>query len=208
MNEAPSRSVSLFGTEEAVEPPRHLAAGPLTAELEAGNLRYIRFDGMEMLRAVSFIVRDKNWGTYNPTITGLKIVEGDGAFRVSYDAVTGDAVHGGAEYLTPSDIDVLRVQPGEWLATAQDVEEGAQRTGECGQDDESPLENLRLRRIAPDVNRDEKPRRHREDPPQDHRAGQHAHSLRDRAARSQRSDVLHRKSRAAPRLVGQSAGFQ
>jgi hypothetical protein len=24
-----------------------------------------------MLRAVSFIVRDRNWGTYNPTIAGL-----------------------------------------------------------------------------------------------------------------------------------------
>ena len=70
MNEAPSRSVRLFGTEETVEPPRLLAAGPLTAEFEGGNLRYIRFDGVEMLRAVSFIVRDKNWGTYNPTITG------------------------------------------------------------------------------------------------------------------------------------------
>src|SRR5580704_811700 len=90
MNEAPSRSVSLFGTEETVEPPRLLTAGPLTAEFEAGNLRYIRFDGVEMLRAVSFIVRDKNWGTYNPTITGLKILEDAAGFRVSYDAVARD----------------------------------------------------------------------------------------------------------------------
>ncbi len=91
MNEAPSRSVRLFGTEETVEPPRLLAAGPLTAEFEGGNLRYIRFDGVEMLRAVSFIVRDKNWGTYNPTITGLKILEEAAGFRVSYDAVARDS---------------------------------------------------------------------------------------------------------------------
>src|ERR1700679_2929328 len=90
MNEAPSRSVRLFGTEEAVEPPRLLTAGPLTAEFEGGNLRYIRFDGAEMLRAVSFIVRDKNWGTYNPTITGLTVVEDDDGFRVAYDAVARD----------------------------------------------------------------------------------------------------------------------
>jgi hypothetical protein len=90
MDEAPSRSVRLFGTEEAIEPPRLLTAGPLTAEFEGGNLRYIRFDGAEMLRAVSFIVRDKNWGTYNPAITGLTIVEDSEGFRVSYDAVAHD----------------------------------------------------------------------------------------------------------------------
>ena len=39
----PSLSVRLFGTEEPVAPPELLKAGPLTAELEAGNLRYIRY---------------------------------------------------------------------------------------------------------------------------------------------------------------------
>ena len=65
-------------------------AGPLTAEFEGGNLRYIRLDGAEMLRAVSFIVRDRNWGTYNPRISNLKIAEEDDGFRVSYDAVARD----------------------------------------------------------------------------------------------------------------------
>ena len=64
-----TRGVRLYGTDEPVIPPRLLRAGPLTAELEAGNLRYIRFGGVEMIRAVSFIVRDKNWGTYNPAIS-------------------------------------------------------------------------------------------------------------------------------------------
>jgi hypothetical protein len=90
MTEAPSRAIRLFGTEEPVTPPRILTAGPLTAEFEAGNLRYIRFDGIEMIRAVSFIVRDKNWGTYNPEITNLLISEDDEGFYVSYDAVTRD----------------------------------------------------------------------------------------------------------------------
>ncbi|MFC7396885.1 hypothetical protein ACFQU1_06730 [Chelatococcus sp. GCM10030263] len=90
MTDAPSRALRLFGTEEPVTPPRLLTAGPLTAELEAGNLRYIRFDGIEMIRAVSFIVRDKNWGTYNPEISNLLISEDDEGFYVSYDAVTRD----------------------------------------------------------------------------------------------------------------------
>ena len=68
MNDQPSLSVRLFGTEEPVTPPVLLQAGLLTAELEAGNLRYIRFGGVELLRAVSYIVRNRNWGTYNREI--------------------------------------------------------------------------------------------------------------------------------------------
>ena len=92
MTEAPSRAFRLFGTEEPVAPVRLLRAGPLTVELENGNLRYVRFDGVEMLRAISFIVRDKNWATYNPQISGLNISEGDDGFRVSYEATASDAV--------------------------------------------------------------------------------------------------------------------
>jgi hypothetical protein len=87
----PSLAVRLFGTEEAVEPPRRLRAGELTADLEAGNLRYIRFGGVELLRAVSFIVRDRNWGTYNPEISNLSIRESGNAFNVTYDAVCRDS---------------------------------------------------------------------------------------------------------------------
>jgi hypothetical protein len=91
MAATPSQSVRLFGTEEKVTPPVVLTAGDLTAELEAGNLRYIRWKGIELLRAVSYIVRDRNWGTYNPAISNLKVEEKAGGFRVTYDAVTKDA---------------------------------------------------------------------------------------------------------------------
>jgi hypothetical protein len=86
-----TREIMLFGTDEPVTPPVLLQAGPLTAELEEGNIRYIRFHGREMLRAISFIVRDRNWGTYRPAISNLKIEQGGGGFAVSYDAVTSDA---------------------------------------------------------------------------------------------------------------------
>ncbi|WP_374378763.1 hypothetical protein [Dongia sp.] len=90
MSDNPSRAIRLFGTEEPVTPPRLLRAGPITAEFEAGNLRYIRYDGIEIMRAVSFIVRDKDWGTYNPVIANLAVTEGTDHFRVTYDAVAGD----------------------------------------------------------------------------------------------------------------------
>ena len=81
-----SDSIRLYGTNEAVEPPRILQAGPLTVEFEAGNLRYIRYRGHEMIRAVSFVVRDKNWGTYAPQITNLDFHEEPDSFRISYEA--------------------------------------------------------------------------------------------------------------------------
>jgi hypothetical protein len=82
-----SDSVRLYGTDEPVQPPEILRAGPLSAELEAGNLRHIRYRGREMIRAISFIVRDNNWGTYAPQISQLDFHEGPDAFRVSYEAL-------------------------------------------------------------------------------------------------------------------------
>ena len=45
MAETPSRSIMLFGTDEPAAKTRLLKAGSLSAELDAGNLRYIRHDG-------------------------------------------------------------------------------------------------------------------------------------------------------------------
>ncbi|MGB3405934.1 MAG: hypothetical protein WBA67_00425 [Jannaschia sp.] len=91
MTDNPSRAIALYGTEEAVPDPTILTAGPLSAELEAGNLRYIRWQGEEVLRAVSFIVRDPDWGTYNPDISDLEIDESEDRFEVRLRAVTRDA---------------------------------------------------------------------------------------------------------------------
>jgi hypothetical protein len=87
MPNAISDLIRLYGTDETVTPPRILRAGPLTAELEAGNLRYIRYHGREMIRAISFIVRDENWGTYAPQISNLHLQEEPDSFRVAYNAI-------------------------------------------------------------------------------------------------------------------------
>ncbi len=81
-----ARDELLFGTAEPAPPPRVLRAGPLTAELEAGNLRYIRYGGAEMIRAVSFLVRDRAWATLAPHIEDLAVQETEGRFSVSYRA--------------------------------------------------------------------------------------------------------------------------
>ncbi|WP_409187570.1 ABC transporter permease [Bradyrhizobium sp. RDM4] len=90
MSTEASRAIKLFGTEEPINPLRILKAGELTAELDGGNLRHIRYSGTEVIRAVSFIVRDRNWGTYNPDIEDLKIEETPDRFAVTYTALARD----------------------------------------------------------------------------------------------------------------------
>ena len=91
MGTTPSSAIKLFGTEEPVPATPALKAGPLEASLDAGNLRHIKLAGHEAIRAVSHIVRDRNWGTYNPEITDLRIDQDFKGFEVSYDAVCRDA---------------------------------------------------------------------------------------------------------------------
>jgi D-apionolactonase len=85
------RAMKLFGTEEPVPETHLLRAGPLEATLDAGNLRHISLYGVEAIRAISYIVRDRNWGTYNPEISDLSVERSGGGFRVTYDAVCRDA---------------------------------------------------------------------------------------------------------------------
>jgi hypothetical protein len=90
MTDAPSRAVMLFGTEEKVTPAKTLRAGPLTVEFDGANLRYVKLHGVEALRGIAFIVRDRHWGTYPAEIRNLKVGQGAASFEVSYEAVCRD----------------------------------------------------------------------------------------------------------------------
>ncbi|MGO4113995.1 D-apionate lactonase [Rhizobium ruizarguesonis] len=74
----------LYGTHLVDPPPVRLRAGKLEADLTNGNLRTIRYDGTEVLRAISYLVRDRDWGTYSPEITDLRIEQNDNRFEVAY----------------------------------------------------------------------------------------------------------------------------
>lgn len=87
----PSTSIRLFGTEEPPAELRPLRTGALECVLDAGNLRWIRIGGREAIRAISFIVRDRDWGTYNPELTDLAIHEAPDRFEVTYAARCADA---------------------------------------------------------------------------------------------------------------------
>ena len=85
MTTVPTEALKLFGTEQEASMARTLRAGALTAALDAGKLRWIRFGGAEALRGLAFVVRGAGWETYAPQITNLEIEEGEGRFRVGYD---------------------------------------------------------------------------------------------------------------------------
>ena len=83
----PSRAIALCGTEQPDTPGRILKAGPMTVEFDNGQLRYLKVNGIEVLRAVGFLVRDENWGTYTPAISSMKLEQRADSFSVSFHAV-------------------------------------------------------------------------------------------------------------------------
>jgi hypothetical protein len=85
-----SRAVKLCGTEQVDPPSRLLKAGPLSAELENGQLRYVKFGGVEVLRAIAYLVRDENWGTFTPSLQDVRIDERPDSFTVTYRATCKD----------------------------------------------------------------------------------------------------------------------
>jgi D-apionolactonase len=76
----------LYGTYQREPESRILSAGPLRVTLQDGNLRTLRFRGHEVLRAISFLVRDRDWGTCAADITALIIDDAGDSFSVSYKA--------------------------------------------------------------------------------------------------------------------------
>lgn len=76
----------LYGTSEKEPESRTLMAGDLRVELQDGNLRTLRFRGHEVLRAIAFLVRDKDWGTCGAAIANLAVEEMAAGFSVRYDA--------------------------------------------------------------------------------------------------------------------------
>ena len=82
----PSSLIKTTGTLEADTAGKTLLAGALSVEFDNGNLRYIRLKGVEVLRALSFLVRDENWGTYTPVLRNLSIKQQPSSFVISYQA--------------------------------------------------------------------------------------------------------------------------
>ena len=81
------RGLLLYGTNQKEPQTRLLRAGRLSAEFIGGNLRSVSYEGAEVLRAVSYLVRDKDWGTYAPQLSNLRITESINRFEIGFDAL-------------------------------------------------------------------------------------------------------------------------
>ena len=86
--------LELVGTDEPPPERRHLIAGPLSAVLEDGNLRDIRFSGVEIVRAINYLARDASWGTFKPVLSNLNITQDETSFAVDYDGLCGEPGRG------------------------------------------------------------------------------------------------------------------
>jgi D-apionolactonase len=118
-----SRAVALFGTDEPAPLARVLRAGPLTVELEAGQLRYACYHGIEVLRGVAFLIRDRDWGTAAAAIDHVDVDDDPDGFAVRYRAECrmGDQRFGYEAHITGAADGTLRFHVKGRAETAVDT---------------------------------------------------------------------------------------
>ena len=83
----PDQLMALYGTSEPPIKLMEFKAGQLSILMEGGNIRYVRFDGVEVLRGISFLVRDTRWGTYDAVLSDIRKTQAEGYFEFAYTAI-------------------------------------------------------------------------------------------------------------------------
>lgn len=78
---------ALFGTDQPPCPARALACGPAAVSLEEAQLRHLHVGGVEAIRGVMFLVRDRDWGTVLPQISDMQVISDSQGARVTCRAV-------------------------------------------------------------------------------------------------------------------------
>lgn len=85
-------NVIRYGNSAALPEQHVLRAGPLTALLENGTLKYVKFGKTELVRQVYAAVRDDSWGTVVPRFLSFAVDQRKDSFSVAFEAehVEGD----------------------------------------------------------------------------------------------------------------------
>jgi hypothetical protein len=96
--------IALYGTDKPPRPSQVLQAGSAQVTLEAGQLRHLRIGGAEAIRAVSFLVRDRDWGTVQPHITDPRVEDGRVTYAARYEMGVGSLTAQVALTLTPDSL--------------------------------------------------------------------------------------------------------
>jgi len=81
--------VAQLGTTQVEPEPTKLVAGPLSVEFQDGALRYLRYAGHEVIRAISFLARDENWGTHALHLGDVQMQQADDRFEVRFSGACG-----------------------------------------------------------------------------------------------------------------------
>jgi hypothetical protein len=78
--------LTLYGTAAPSPVARRFAIGALSFELVSGNLRSICFGGIEVMRGIQYLVRDRDWATLSPAIADLRVDENEREVTMSFTA--------------------------------------------------------------------------------------------------------------------------
>lgn len=92
--------VAQLGTAQVEPEPTTLVAGPLSVEFQDGALRYLRYAGHEVIRAISFLARDENWGTHPLHLGNVQVQQSGDSFEMRFAGACGPT--GGELHLTAS----------------------------------------------------------------------------------------------------------
>ena len=87
-------SIPIHGTNQPAAFWRTIRAGPLSFELEEGAVRYVRLNGVEVLRGIAFLVRDADWRTVAAKFDEVSVERHGDTATISYRATA--AMAGGA----------------------------------------------------------------------------------------------------------------
>src|SRR5215213_8222256 len=78
--------VSQYGQNEPLPRRHHLRAGPLTAVLEGGDLRYVKLGADTVVLRLYAAIRDRNWNTIEPRFLSYELDQDDDGFSVRFVA--------------------------------------------------------------------------------------------------------------------------
>lgn len=68
---------ALYGTDKPSEGFETVTHGDVSLTLQGGTLRHIRVNGVEIIRSVAFLVRDRDWGTVAPRLGAVERESGE-----------------------------------------------------------------------------------------------------------------------------------
>lgn len=85
-----TRARRRFGTSDADPEYHRLCFDRLEFAWQNGAIRHVRRDGIELLRGLSVVVRDANWGTHEATARLDDITRGRATVALRYEAVVGE----------------------------------------------------------------------------------------------------------------------